>query len=85
MKHLRREECQEWLGSISDYVDGTLQNELCRLLEDHMTGCEDCQAVVDTLRKTIELYREDHPEAISEEVKRRLFKRLDLEDLFAPR
>ncbi len=82
MKHQHRDDCREMLESISDYVDGSLQSELCRLLEVHMAGCEDCQVVVDTMRKTVELYQADRKREIPDEVKRRLFKRLALEDFF---
>ncbi len=82
MMHLHSERCQELLETISDYTDGSLQSELCRLLETHLAGCEDCRVVVDTLRKTVELYRAERTRGIPEDVKRRLFKRLQLEDLF---
>lgn len=81
MKHQNKEDCQKLLASISDYVDGSLQGELCRSLEQHMAGCDDCQVVVDTLRKTIELYKVQNREDVPHEIRQRLFKRLELEDL----
>ncbi len=81
MKHQHTEQCREILSSISDYVDGTLEAELCRELEAHLEGCEDCRVVVDTFRKTVELYHTESQDELPADVKQRLYKRLNLEDL----
>ncbi len=49
-------ECKALLGELSDYLDGSLEQALCDELEAHLAGCEDCRVVVDTTRKTVELY-----------------------------
>ena len=73
--------CKDLLGTLSDYVDGTLKQELCAELEKHLAGCNNCRIVVNTLRKTVELYRESsEPEDLPEEIRQRLYFRLDLED-----
>jgi len=74
--------CRDLLGTISAYADGTLQDNLCRELEHHLEGCENCRVVVDTLKKTIYLYQSTNSEAeVPAGVRERLYKRLDLEDL----
>lgn len=81
-----KHDCHHLLGSLSEYVDGTLQQELCAEIERHMSGCENCRIVVNTLRKTIELYQEEESSQTGElpaEVRRRLYYRLDL-DKFEP-
>ena len=45
--------CKNLLASLSDYVDGSLSENLCTEIERHMAGCENCRLVVDSLRKTI--------------------------------
>ena len=73
--------CRKFLNSLSDYVDGVLQEELCEEIERHMSDCEDCKIVVDTLRKTVYLYHNSPiPSAVPDDVRRRLFHRLDLDD-----
>ena len=73
--------CKDLLGTLSEYVDGTLQQELCAELEKHLAGCENCRVVVNTLRKTVELYRElGEIEDIPDEIRHRLYFRLNLED-----
>lgn len=73
--------CKDLLGALSDYVDGTLGEALCAEIEKHLADCENCRVVVDTLRKTVYLYRASAaPDAVPSEVRQRLYKRLDLED-----
>jgi anti-sigma factor RsiW len=72
--------CKSLLGSLSDYVDGTAQEELCRELERHLADCEDCRIVVDTLKKTVYLYHANKDTDLPVDVRERLFKRLNLED-----
>jgi anti-sigma factor RsiW len=73
--------CRNLLGSLSDYVDGELGDALCAELERHIAECENCRVVIDTLRKTVSLYHVSYEKAeMPEEVRERLFRRLDLED-----
>ena len=74
--------CRQFLRTLSDFVDGTLDESLCDEIEKHMGECERCQIVVDTLRKTVELYHEMTPAPpVPEDVRARLFLRLDLDDI----
>lgn len=73
--------CRELLESLSDYVDGTLDESLCAEIDKHMAGCERCQVVIDTLRKTVELYHETPlTQPLPDDVRQRLFVRLELSD-----
>lgn len=73
--------CRDLLSSLSDYIDGELDETLCARIERHMEGCENCRIVVDTLRKTVYLYRESvEPPAVPEDVRQRLFRSLDLDE-----
>ncbi len=79
---MNHEQCRYLLGSLSEYIDGSLEEALCSEIEQHMAGCENCRVVVDTLKKTISLYHEDALQTnASEDIHQRLFKRLNLEDL----
>jgi anti-sigma factor (TIGR02949 family) len=73
--------CRQLLGSLSEYVDGELDDELCSVLEQHLEGCENCRIVVDTLRKTVYLYHESaQDETIPTDIRARLYKSLKIED-----
>lgn len=72
--------CRDLLGSLSDYIDGTLDEALCVAIETHMADCENCQVVVDTLRKTVLLYRDLPAEPMPADAEERLFKRMELSE-----
>ena len=48
--------CKDCLNQISSYLDGQLDPDLKRSLEEHLVFCHNCQVVVDSTRKTIDLY-----------------------------
>ncbi len=74
--------CETLLGSLSDYIDGQLSEELCHEIEKHISECENCRIVVDTTRKTIDLVRVSNQteSGLPDDVRSRLFKRLNLDD-----
>ena len=76
------ETCRRYLGSLSDYVDDTLAEEMCRELEAHMEECENCRVVVNTLTKTIMLYHQLPEPDVPGGVKERLSKVLDLQHFY---
>jgi anti-sigma factor (TIGR02949 family) len=68
------------LGSLSEYLDGDLEEELCAELERHLSGCENCRIVLDSLNKTIYLYHTTAQQVtVPEDVRQRLYRRLDLD------
>ena len=73
--------CKEMLGALSDYIDGELEARLCAEIEAHMQGCPDCQVMVDTLRKTVVLYRRHGQVEVPADVQSRLHTVLKLDAL----
>lgn len=81
MQDKKHKNCRQLLDSLSDFVDGSLAEELCVEIERHLNDCEDCHVVVDTLRKTIYLYRSTaDPVEVPFDVRERLYHRLDLDE-----
>lgn len=72
--------CREILGSLSLYLNGEAEDKLCREIERHIAECENCRIVVDTLAKTISLYREHAHTSLPGDAKRRLFMALDISE-----
>lgn len=73
--------CQRLLHELSDYVDGELDPDLCAELERHLAECSNCRIVVNTLKKTIELYHDAEPEDnLPMEVRQRLYLSLNMRD-----
>ena len=73
--------CRQMLGALSDYIDCELEARLCAEIEAHMRDCPDCQVVVDTLRKTVVLYRSHGRVEMPADVRSRLYAALGLEAL----
>ncbi|HAJ35887.1 MAG TPA: hypothetical protein DCL15_09355 [Chloroflexi bacterium] len=64
--------CEHLLADLSDYIDGEAADAVCAEIERHLADCADCRAVVDTLRKTIYLYRNLPQPALPEATRTRL-------------
>ena len=75
--------CEHLLTSLSEYVDGTLDETICDEIERHLGDCDDCQVVVNTLEKTVYLYHKSaEPQDVPQDVKQRLFKKLEIDQFF---
>ena len=73
--------CEELLCSLSAYIDGELNPELCQELEKHLAGCDNCRVVLNTTKRTIDLVHAPIEKLdVPEDVRERLFKRLNLDD-----
>lgn len=73
--------CEELLESLSEYIDGELNPELCLELEKHLAGCDNCRIVLNTTKRTIDLVHAPIVKLdVPEDVRERLFKRLNLDD-----
>lgn len=78
---MEHQECRHLLGELSEYIDGTLEARLCAEIERHLTECERCRVVVDTLNKTVYLVHATTRDVdVPQDVRQRLFKRLNLDD-----
>lgn len=73
--------CEQLLGSLSEYIDGELAPGLCQELEKHLAGCDNCRVVLNTTRRTIDLVHApaENP-GMPDDVRERLFKRLNLDN-----
>ncbi len=78
---MAHETCKDLLDQLSDYIDGELEETLCAEIQQHMADCLDCRAVVNTLEKTIELYRTAGRVEVPLDVQSRLYKVLKLEQI----
>ncbi len=68
--------CQELLKALSEYVEGGVDPAICKELEKHLGDCNPCRVVVDTLKKTISLYKNDEVYELPADFKQRLHKAL---------
>jgi anti-sigma factor RsiW len=64
--------CRELIDNLSGYLDGELDPELARRIVRHLEHCEDCNIVVDTTKKTIQICCSTEPTPLPEDVHERL-------------
>jgi len=70
--------CKDLIRELSDYLDGAVDPNLVAEIQRHLEHCEDCRLVVDTTKKTIQLYCNSEPAPLDDEVRDRLHKALEL-------
>ncbi|MCP4428076.1 MAG: hypothetical protein GY803_26620 [Chloroflexi bacterium] len=80
---MTHKKCPHLLDDLSDYLDGETSEKVCAEIERRLADCENCQAVVDTLRKTVFLYRDMPQPTMPNDTRKRLYHALDL-DTFLP-
>ena len=74
--------CEHLLADLADYLDGAAAAEVCAEIERHLTECDDCRVVVDTLGKTVTLYHTLPQPSLPAATRARLFAALDLGEYF---
>ena len=72
--------CYHVWREISNYIDGEIDPELRRRMEEHFKGCEHCSAVLDGTRNVRRLVGDGRtfelPAGFSERLKKKLEKDL---------
>ena len=76
-RQLDRDSLERYAAQLE--LDGEAEEALCQEIERHMEGCENCRIVVDTLAKTIHLYRERGHTPLPDDARQRLAGRSDEE------
>ena len=69
--------CQEVLDQLWEYLDEEARTELSTRIDEHLGKCSDCSVEVDSLRKTISLYRCEEHAAVPIQLSERLRKALN--------
>jgi RNA polymerase sigma-70 factor (ECF subfamily) len=68
--------CKAMFAELSNYLDERLDDSLCEEMEQHLNGCEPCQAFLSSLKATIEQCRASPAECPSSKKAARLRKQL---------
>src|ERR1700749_4139002 len=72
-------ECKHVWNYISEYLDGTLSDEIRETVQKHLDHCEICSAILDSTRNIIVLTADDRVFELPVGFSERLHARLDLE------
>jgi RNA polymerase sigma-70 factor (ECF subfamily) len=57
----RPRRCREMFASLSDYMDGMVEDSRCRDMEQHLHDCEPCVAFLDSLKSAVQQCRTYEP------------------------
>ena len=69
--------CKEFLQEISDFLDENVDEELRRKLEAHISQCPNCFVILDTTKKTIQVFKGVDAQPIPTEVHNRLIRAVE--------
>ena len=64
--------CKKVILELTSYLDGALDSGMRIELEQHLARCTDCRVVVDTPRKTIQIFCGSEPVPLPQDVRQRL-------------
>lgn len=65
--------CAEVYNHLCDNLDAKLESEACRKIKAHIAECENCTALLDSMKKTVFLYRKYPTPKLSKRTKAELF------------
>ena len=64
--------CKAFITELADYLDEELDPVLRTSIEEHLAKCKNCRIVVDTCKKTIEIYCNSEPAPLPGDMHERL-------------
>ncbi len=68
--------CKDLLAELNAYLDEDTTAENHAELQKHVNECPNCWVVVDTTKKTLQVYKGMEPQAVPDAVSRRLMAAL---------
>ncbi len=66
--------CKQFLQELNDFLDESLDPELRREIERHVTECPNCFVVCDTTKRTLRVFKGMEPHPVPPEVQQRLLQ-----------
>lgn len=69
--------CRSIVKELTNYLDEALDSTLKASIEKHLEHCEDCRVVVDTTKKTIQIFCNSEPAPLPEDTRTRLREALE--------
>ncbi len=69
--------CKDFLNELSEYLDETIDPDIRRRVEEHVSECPNCFVVFDTTKKTLQIYKGMEPQPIPRDVHSRLMAALE--------
>lgn len=73
----KRVKCKTIIVELTNYLDEELDPTLRAEIEQHLEKCKDCRLIVNTTKKTIEIFCNSEPVPLPEDARRRLHEALE--------
>jgi len=68
------------LDELCDYLGEDLDHPMCQELIQHVQECPECKFYLDTIKLTVNIFRETHPSSpVPKDVKENLLKTLKIQ------
>jgi predicted anti-sigma-YlaC factor YlaD len=64
--------CKNIVKELSNFLEEALEPSLKSSIEKHLENCEDCRIVVDTTKKTVQIFCNSEPAPLPEDTRQRL-------------
>jgi anti-sigma factor RsiW len=58
---MSQNDCRDVFEMLSEYIDGDLPTDTCEEIEKHIADCAPCVQFVESLRKSVSVYRDYRP------------------------
>ncbi|HKS81779.1 MAG TPA: zf-HC2 domain-containing protein [Candidatus Acidoferrales bacterium] len=68
--------CKTVVVELENYLDKELDPSLRASIEEHLAKCKKCRLIVDTTKKTVEIYCNSEPAPLPADTRKRLHEAL---------
>ena len=69
--------CKTLVRELADYFDEEMDPALRAEIEEHLAKCQNCRVVVNTCKKTIEVFCNSEPAPLPEDTRHRLYQAIE--------
>ena len=74
------EKRNKMFDQVCDFLGQDIDSEPCRIIQEHLQVCDNCEIFVDKIKKTVKVYQVTNDcEKIPDQVSRKLFDKLNLD------
>jgi anti-sigma factor (TIGR02949 family) len=70
--------CKEFLQELNEYLDETIDPETKKHWQEHVDECPNCYVIVDTTRKTLQVFKGMQEQEVPDEIRRRVWTAIEL-------
>ena len=69
--------CKQFLAELNEFLDEATDAAIRAKLQTHINECPNCWVIVDTTKRTLQVYKGMEPQAVPDEIHDRLMRALE--------